>query len=36
MPVGRRGDESFSWVTLADPDGNQFCVAAQAEATESY
>ncbi len=25
--VGRRGDESFRWVTLTDPDGNQFCVA---------
>ncbi|MEE6271777.1 VOC family protein [Georgenia wangjunii] len=25
--VGRRGDESFRWVTLADPQGNQFCVA---------
>ena len=29
--VGRRGDESFRWVTLTDPDGNEFCVAAQAE-----
>lgn len=26
--VERRGDESFRWVTLADPQGNQFCVAA--------
>lgn len=25
--VERRGDEHFRWVTLADPDGNQFCVA---------
>jgi len=25
--VARRGDESFRWVTLADPDGNVFCVA---------
>ncbi|WP_122261763.1 VOC family protein [Ornithinimicrobium cerasi] len=25
--VGRRGDEHFRWVTLADPDGNEFCVA---------
>ncbi|WP_413451862.1 VOC family protein [Georgenia phoenicis] len=25
--VARRGDESFRWVTLADPQGNQFCVA---------
>ena len=24
--VGRRGDESFRWVTLSDPDGNEFCV----------
>jgi len=34
--VARRGDESFRWVTLADPQGNQFCVAAQSEAAESY
>ena len=27
--VARRGDESFRWVTLADPHGNQFCVAGQ-------
>ena len=26
--VERRGDESFRWVTLADPDGNEFCIAA--------
>jgi hypothetical protein len=25
--VGRRGDESFQWVTLADPAGNEFCVS---------
>ena len=25
--VGGRGDESFRWVTLADPQGNEFCVA---------
>ena len=25
--VERRGDESFRWVTLTDPDGNEFCVA---------
>ncbi|MFC7361848.1 VOC family protein [Nocardioides astragali] len=31
--VERRGDDSFRWVTLADPDGNQFCVAAAAEAS---
>jgi hypothetical protein len=30
--VGRRGYESFCWVTLTDPDGNQFCVAEQTEA----
>jgi hypothetical protein len=29
--VERRGDESFRWVTLTDPDGNEFCVAGQAE-----
>ena len=34
--VGRRGDENFRWVTLADPQGNQFCVAPQTEAAESY
>jgi predicted enzyme related to lactoylglutathione lyase len=32
--VARRGDESFRWVTLADPDGNQFCVAEQEEAEQ--
>jgi hypothetical protein len=25
--VERRGDDSFRWVTLTDPDGNEFCVA---------
>jgi len=25
--VERRGGESFRWVTLADPHGNEFCVA---------
>ncbi len=30
--VERRGDDSFRWVTLTDPDGNEFCVADQAEA----
>ena len=25
--VGERGDESFRWVTLKDPAGNEFCVA---------
>jgi len=29
--VERRGDESFRWVTLSDPDGNQFCVAGAHE-----
>ncbi|QDB80455.1 VOC family protein [Georgenia wutianyii] len=27
--VERRGDESFRWVTLADPHGNVFCVAEE-------
>ena len=31
--IERRGDDNFRWVTLADPDGNQFCVAAGAEAS---
>jgi hypothetical protein len=31
--VERRGDESFRWVTLADPDGNQFCVAGRHQTT---
>ncbi len=25
--VERRGDETFRWVTLTDPQGNEFCVA---------
>lgn len=25
--VARRGGESFRWVTLADPQGNEFCVS---------
>ncbi len=25
--VAERGDENFRWVTLTDPDGNEFCVA---------
>ncbi|WP_029288019.1 VOC family protein [Cellulomonas sp. HZM] len=25
--VARRGTDDFPWVVLADPDGNQFCVA---------
>lgn len=31
--VERRGDESFRWVTFTDPGGNEFCVAAQTEAS---
>lgn len=27
--VAERGDESFRWVTLTDPAGNEFCVAAR-------
>ena len=30
--VERRGDDSFRWVTLKDPAGNEFCVAAAADA----
>ncbi len=26
--LGRRGDEDFSWVTLTDPQGNEFCVTS--------
>ena len=33
--VGDRGDESFRWVTLADPQGNEFCVSSDADAEES-
>jgi len=29
--VARRGDESFAWVTLTDPAGNEFCVAGADE-----
>lgn len=25
--VGWRGDDGFRWATLADPDGNEFCVS---------
>ncbi|MEG9249506.1 VOC family protein [Arthrobacter sp. Soc17.1.1.1] len=28
--IGRRGDENFRWVTLADPQGNGFDVAGHA------
>lgn len=31
--VERRGDESFRWVTLQDPAGNEFCVAQSEEAS---
>jgi predicted enzyme related to lactoylglutathione lyase len=34
--VERRGDESFRWVTLADPDGNEFCVAGRQQATSEF
>lgn len=27
--VERRGDENFAWITLADPQGNEFCIAAE-------
>jgi hypothetical protein len=30
--VERRGDENFRWVTMTDPAGNEFCVAAATEA----
>lgn len=30
--VERRGDENFAWVTLADPQGNEFCVTSSAAA----
>jgi hypothetical protein len=26
--VGKRNAGDFRWVTLADPDGNEFCIAA--------
>ncbi|KGN36352.1 glyoxalase [Knoellia subterranea KCTC 19937] len=29
--VGRRGDENFRWHTLADPQGNEFCIAGSAD-----
>ncbi len=29
--VERRGDEHFRWVTLTDPDGNEFCVSGTHE-----
>ncbi len=30
--VEHRGDENFRWVTLTDPDGNQFCVSGRHDA----
>ena len=33
--VARRGDESFRWVTLADPAGNEFCVAPASESDQT-
>lgn len=32
--VERRGDDSFRWVTLTDPAGNEFCVAEASEAED--
>ncbi len=34
--VGHRGEADFHWVTLADPQGHEFCVAPQSEAAASY
>jgi DNA-binding MarR family transcriptional regulator len=34
--VERRGEEGFRWVTMSDPHGNLFDVAAAAEATTEY
>ena len=31
--VGRR-DEGFPWVTLTDPDGNEFCVSADEHSSQ--
>ena len=25
--IARREESGFAWITLADPDGNQFCIA---------
>ena len=30
--VERRGDDAFRWITLADPQGNEFCISDQADA----
>jgi predicted enzyme related to lactoylglutathione lyase len=32
--VARRDEGGFSWVTLTDPDGNEFCVASHEHASE--
>ena len=34
--VERRGDEGFRWVTMSDPHGNLFDVAANSEANAEY
>ncbi|MBD3913974.1 VOC family protein [Nocardioides hwasunensis] len=33
--VERRGDDTFRWVTLTDPDGNLFCVSGQHDAEQA-
>lgn len=30
--IERRGDDNFRWITFADPQGNEFCVAQASEA----
>lgn len=32
--LGRHGDEDFRWVTMADPQGNQFDVAQASDTAE--
>ncbi|WP_043346895.1 VOC family protein [Beutenbergia cavernae] len=27
--VAKRGDDAFRWITLTDPQGNEFCVASE-------
>lgn len=27
LSLGRRFEQDFSWYTLEDPQGNQFCIA---------
>jgi predicted enzyme related to lactoylglutathione lyase len=34
--VGHRNAGDFQWVTLADPQGNEFCVAPAHEPAEAY